>query len=306
MNKAHSIKISALCMAALLSQPSLAAGGGNGSRSSSSSSRSAATAAAKPSPSPSPAKAVPSPAARPIGSASLKANATVQQSTTYKSINSNVTAAVPKPGQTGPTVAWGSPSKTSSVAQGLPPPGNPANKAAQGQALIRTSPPILTKAGIGISAAALGPQAQQFRRDFQDVQVVSKPTTSAWTWIFLAWALHNGSQNSNLERENASLREQMSTLERELKQHPDQWAQAQEIARSKGVSMPQEAASQPTSGAEPAQQLRDAVQPLPALVSLPHSDEDASEPVIRTLVGLGAPLMVLGFAGLAFLRMRNV
>lgn len=107
----------------------------------------------------------------------------------------------------------------------------PSARPAAAKAVPKPMP--LTAAGLQEGTASrLAPQVRQFEDRYRDVQVVKQPTTSGWTWLFLAWALHNSSANNRLESDNAAMKARMSELERQLRNDPDEWQQLQQLATS--------------------------------------------------------------------------
>lgn len=253
----------ALCAAALIALPALGgksgSSSGGGARASVSVSRSAAPTSK---PSTSVAKASPSVAAKPIVSIKTAGGATTQsQPVTYKSEHASQKGGMPSVQGAGAVPSWGSSSvkgvmpetKYGAVKTTMRRDEAKATTNEPARKLIQASPPKMNVDGIGVPAIATAERAQAFSREFRDVRVETKPTTSVWTWVFLAWALHNSAHSSDLERDNAALKERMAKLEGELKSNPDQWAQAQEIARSKGVgSWPSERESEPQEKASEA------------------------------------------------------
>jgi hypothetical protein len=81
----------------------------------------------------------------------------------------------------------------------------------------------------------VAPRISQFEERYRDVKVVREPTTSGWTWLFLAWALSNSSDNSRLEDENRAMRERMAALESQLRADPQQWRQLQALSAGAGA-----------------------------------------------------------------------
>lgn len=79
----------------------------------------------------------------------------------------------------------------------------------------------------------LAPAVSGFQDRYRNVEVRHQPTTSGWTWLFLAWALSNSGENHRLEAENKAMKERMATLEKELRQEPAQWEQVQSMAQGK-------------------------------------------------------------------------
>lgn len=77
------------------------------------------------------------------------------------------------------------------------------------------------------TAGRLAPHEQAFRTHYSDVPVARQPSTSGWTWLFLAWALHSESKTNKVEHDNAALRQRMLALEKYVKEDPAEWEQLQ-------------------------------------------------------------------------------
>lgn len=91
-------------------------------------------------------------------------------------------------------------------------------------------PAVSTSGFAPETAARLAPQVSRFEDRYRDVHVVREPTTSGWTWLFLAWALSNSSANSRLEADNRAMRDRMAALEQELRTDPQQWQELQALS----------------------------------------------------------------------------
>ncbi|RTL37400.1 MAG: hypothetical protein EKK53_21080 [Burkholderiales bacterium] len=84
----------------------------------------------------------------------------------------------------------------------------------------------------------LAAPAQQFAHRAAFVQIVREPTTSGWTWLFLAWALSESSKSHRLAEERAAMQTRMNDLERELRRDPAQWSSLQDTSQRLQQTMP--------------------------------------------------------------------
>ena len=140
----------------------------------------------------------------------------------------------------------------------------------------------------GLSAAqatSLAPSVQRFKARYGNVQVLHEPTPSGWTWFFLWWALSDSDENRRLQAQNEQLRAQMQSLERDLRQDPDEWQQLQALAGSTTVNV---------AASSPQPQVQSAAEVAVAPASLGTHPTTAAEPVTSwndTLLGTLGPVL---------------
>ena len=84
----------------------------------------------------------------------------------------------------------------------------------------------------------LAAPAQQFANRAASVQIVREPTTSGWTWLFLAWALSESSKSHRLAEERSAMQARMNDLERDLRRDPAQWTSLQDTRQRLQQTMP--------------------------------------------------------------------
>jgi hypothetical protein len=178
--------------------------------------------------------------------------ATMARQMSYQSVTVNAPAAIPKPQAVSPQGMTPLTVKQQ-VQTERPVNGGGASGLTKTKAAVATG--VVAGAAIGAAAASnrstkanptvslggmesgmqsrLAPAVSGFQDRYRNVEVRHQPTTSGWTWLFLAWALSNSGENHRLEAENKAMKERMATLEKELRQEPAQWEQVQSLAQGR-------------------------------------------------------------------------
>lgn len=144
-----------------------------------------------------------------------------------------------------PVLPGAAPSAKVSPAVAMTPPPRPASPGpapmSAGRAAGVTAAAVskLNFAGLPSNAQRqLAAPAQQFAHRAASVQIVREPTTSGWTWLFLAWALSESSKSHRLAEERAAMQTRMNDLERELRRDPAQWSSLQDTSQRLQQTMP--------------------------------------------------------------------
>ena len=234
-----------------------------------------------PAPRPSPAPVARAAAAAP---ATVKVSASVQPTGNYKSVTTDAPiAAVPIPPRYAASPKTiNAPSQSRSAAQA------PTKTAGPGAGHLGTQlllPMVLVSGLSATQATGLAPSVQRFKARYGNVQMRHAPTASGWTWLFLWWALSDSDENRRLQDQNEQLRAQMQSLERDLRQDPDEWQQLQALAGSTPVNV---AASSPQPQVELAAEV--AVAPA-SLGTLPTTAAERLTSWDDTLLGRLGPVL---------------
>lgn len=176
---------------------------------------------------------------------SVKPGAMIAQQVAYKSVNVNAPAGVPKPPTPVSTIAkaqekqapqqetsssW-SPSRGKAMAAAGVAAGTAAGLAAASSRSSKANPVVSLSGKDTGMQSKLGQQVSSFQDRYRTVEVRNQPTTSGWTWLFLAWALSNSGENHRLEAENRAMKDRMAALEGDLKKDHAQWQQLQRLSQ---------------------------------------------------------------------------
>lgn len=155
----------------------------------------------------------------------------------------------------------------------------------------------------------LAAPAQQFANRAASVQIVREPTTSGWTWLFLAWALSESSKSHRLAEERSAMQARMDDLERDLRRDPAQWTSLQDTRQRLQQTMPPaewDDDGEPAQATAPASARASAAATVPPVAFSDRMREQLGDPLSdgpfnKVLIGLVLAMgLSVGLLGLKY------